>query len=124
MKTIAPVLYIIGASLTGAALAVYMHYPALSPYALIAAGLLIAAAQYISDDTPKDIILRRLYLQRQISHLLISVTGGLMLWLHHNEWIIAITIAAVIQLYTAFRIPALEKRQQEMAGETNSRRIK
>ena len=29
-----------------------------------------------------------------------------------NEWILCLTLAAIIQLYTAYRIPMLEKREK------------
>ena len=38
------------------------------------------------------------------------VAGVLMLVTHNNEWVLCLTIAAIIELYTAFRIPnELEK---------------
>jgi hypothetical protein len=37
-------------------------------------------------------------------------TGVMMVMMHHNEWILGLTVAAVLELYTAFRIPQeLEK---------------
>ena len=42
--------------------------------------------------------------------MLLVLTGVLMFFTRHNEWILCLTVAAVLQLYTAYRIPAeLEK---------------
>ena len=36
-----------------------------------------------------------------------------MFFTHGNEWILALTVAAVIELYTAFRLPQEEAKEKE-----------
>ena len=36
----------------------------------------------------------------------------MLVW-HRNEWIVGLTIAAVLELYTAFRIPQEEAKEQK-----------
>jgi hypothetical protein len=50
--------------------------------------------------------------QQVVDSLLLVVTGVLMFVMHHNEWIVCLTVAVVIELYTAFRIPQ-EYRKEE-----------
>jgi hypothetical protein len=41
------------------------------------------------------------------------LTGFFMMYTHGNEWIACMTIAAVLELYTAFRIPQAQQAEQE-----------
>ena len=53
----------------------------------------------------KNLIIRRLRRQQILGAVLLVFAGVLMLVTHNNEWILCLTIAAVLELYTAFRIP-------------------
>ena len=45
-----------------------------------------------------------------VGAVLLVFAGVLMFVTRHNEWVLCLTVAAILQLYTAFRIPAeLEK---------------
>ena len=44
--------------------------------------------------------------------MLLVFTGVLMLLWHRNEWIACLSIAAVLELYTAFRIPQEEQKEK------------
>ena len=57
---------------------------------------------------PQDVRLRR---QQMLGAALLVLAGVMMLIWHRNEWVLCLTIAAVLELYTAFRIP------QEMKNE-------
>lgn len=54
----------------------------------------------------KNLIVRRLSRQQILGAMLLVIAGVLMFVTRHNEWILCLTIAAVLELYTAFRIPA------------------
>lgn len=58
----------------------------------------------------KNLIIRRLRRQQIIGAMLLVFAGVLMFVTKRNEWIVCLTIAAILQLYTAWRIPSeLEK---------------
>ena len=67
-----------------------------------------------------NLIVRRLRLQQIFGSVMLLVTAVLMAmntfqfgFARRNEWIVALSVACVFELYTAFRIPAeLEKEQK------------
>lgn len=48
-----------------------------------------------------------------IGAAVLVLTGVIMILWHHNEWIAGLTIAAVLELYTAFRIPQEEEKEHK-----------
>ena len=60
----------------------------------------------------KNIVIRRLRRQQLMGAMLLVFTGVLMLLWHRNEWIACLSIAAVLELYTAFRIPQEEQKEK------------
>lgn len=88
------------------------------PYArhLFTAGtVIVAAAQCLSPaihaEGGRAIVLKRLRRQQLFGALMLVVSGLLMFTTHGNEWIVTLTIAAVLELYTAWRLPAEETKQ-------------
>ena len=82
----------------------------LSPYIYTLGALMFAYVQVMSRYEGKNLIVRRLRRQQILGAMLLVLTGVLMFFTRHNEWILCLTVAAIIQLYTAYRIPAeLEK---------------
>lgn len=83
----------------------------LAPYiytvgAVLFAWIQVAYARYEG----KNLIIRRLRRQQIIGAMLLVFAGVLMFVTKRNEWIVCLTIAAILQLYTAWRIPSeLEK---------------
>ena len=58
----------------------------------------------------KNFIVKRLRKQQIFGAVALVFTGVLMFTMKHNEWVVCLSIAAVLELYTAFRIPQeLEK---------------
>ena len=58
----------------------------------------------------KNLIIRRLRRQQILGAVLLVFAGVLMFVTKHNEWVLCLTVAAILELYTAFRIPSeLEK---------------
>lgn len=69
-----------------------------------------------------SIVIRRLRRQQIIGALLLLLSGAAMFaniygitYLRHNEWLAVLAIAAVLELYTAFRIPQ-ELRKEQRGG--------
>lgn len=81
-----------------------------SPYIYILGAVLFAYAQVMNGYDGKNLIIRRLRRQQILGAVLLVIAGVLMIFTRNNEWILCLTIAAIIELYTAFRIPnELEK---------------
>lgn len=81
-----------------------------SPYLYTLGAILFAYVQVIDGYYGKNLIVRRLRRQQILGSVLLLMAGALMFLTQHNEWILCLTIAAILELYTAFRIPAeLEK---------------
>lgn len=83
----------------------------LSPYIYTLGAVLFAYVQVLMGRYDgKNLIIRRLRRQQIIGAALLVFAGVLMFTSKRNEWIVCLTIAAVLQLYTAYRIPSeLEK---------------
>ena len=82
----------------------------LSPILYTIGAVMFAYVQVMSRYEGKNLIVRRLRRQQILASVLFVFTGVLMFVTKHNEWIVCLTIAAVLELYTAFRIPSeLEK---------------
>ena len=81
-----------------------------SPIIYTIGAVLFAYAQVMCRYEGKNLIIRRLRRQQILASVLFVFTGVLMFVTKHNEWILCLTIAAILELYTAFRIPSeLEK---------------
>ena len=83
----------------------------LSPYIYTVGAVLFAYVQVMMGRYDgKNLIIRRLRRQQIIGAILLVFAGVLMFTSKRNEWIVCLTIAAVLQLYTVYRIPSeLEK---------------
>lgn len=60
----------------------------------------------------KNIVLKRLKRQQLIGAMLLVIAGVMMILWHHNEWILCLSVAAVLELYTAYRIPYEEEKEK------------
>lgn len=84
----------------------------LSPYIYTMGAVLFAWVQVVySRYEGKNLIVRRLRRQQIIGAMLLVFAGVLMFVPKRNEWIVCLTIAAVLQLYTAYRIPAEQEKE-------------
>jgi drug/metabolite transporter (DMT)-like permease len=82
----------------------------LSPVVYTVGAILFAYVQVMSRYEGKNLIIRRLRRQQILAAVLLVFAGVLMFVTRHNEWVLCLTIAAILELYTAFRIPSeLEK---------------
>ena len=83
-----------------------------APYIYIAGALMFSGIQAKTGRYyGKNIVLRRLKRQQLIGAMLMVIAGVMMIVWHHNEWILCLSIAAVLELYTAYRIPYEEKKE-------------
>ena len=81
-----------------------------SPYLYTLGAVMFAYVQVMSRYEGKNLIVNRLRRQQILGAVLLVFAGVLMFVTRYNEWILCVTVAAVLQLYTAYRIPAeLEK---------------
>lgn len=83
-----------------------------APYVYLAGSILFAYVQVRLGYDGKNIVIRRLRRQQLMGAMLLVFTGVLMLLWHRNEWIACLSIAAVLELYTAFRIPQEEQKEK------------
>ena len=85
----------------------------LSPYIYTLGAVMFAYVQVMSRYEGQNLIVRRLRRQQVLGAVLLVFAGVLMFVARHNEWILCLTVAAVLELYTAFRIPSeLEKEKK------------
>ena len=83
-----------------------------APYIYLIGAIAFAYVQVMSRYEGKNIIIRRLRRQQVMGAMILVFTGVMMLLWDHNEWIAGLTIAAVLELYTAFRIPQEEAKEK------------
>ena len=82
----------------------------LSPILYTIGAMMFAYVQVMSRYEGKNLIIRRLRRQQILGAVLLVFAGVLMFVTKHNEWVLCLTVAAILELYTAFRIPSeLEK---------------
>ena len=113
MKFLVPGLFTVGAVMALAGAAVYFTGWFLAPYIYTVGALLVAFAQICTPPHGNSLNIRRLRRQQLLGAFCLVLTGGLMFFTHGNEWILALTVAAVIELYTAFRLPQEEANEKE-----------
>lgn len=75
-------------------------------YIYTAGALLFAVMQFLGRVKGGNFVVRRLVTMQMMGALALVAAGVLMFTHHRNEWIVAMTVGALLQLYTSFRIPA------------------
>ncbi len=93
----------------------FLQY-SVAPYVYLVGAIAFATLQLSSRYKGDNFIIKRLQVQQGLGAALLIVTGVLMISLKRNEWIVCMSIAAVLQLYTSFRIP------QELKKETRQKK--
>lgn len=111
MKTV-QFLYYLGAIALLAGAVSRMFLPEYYSYVYIAGAVVFAVAQFLLRPRHKHFMVRRLVVQQQIGAILLVAAGVLMFVLHNNEWVAVMFAGAIMELYTAFRIPAEIEKQQ------------
>lgn len=86
-----------------------------APYIYIVGSLSFAYVQVVvSGYSGTNVVIRRLRRQQILGAMLLVVTGVVMLLWHRNEWIVCLTVSALLELYTAFRIPQEEAKEKKL----------
>lgn len=111
MKQLIPALFTVGAVMVLAGAAVYITGWQLAPYIYTVGATLVALAQINSPSKSQAPNVKRLRRQQIFAALLLVLTGAFMLFTHGNEWIVSLTVAAVIELYTSICIPQEEAKE-------------
>ena len=94
-----------GAIMASVGAALYITDWWLSPYIYMVGAAFVFFAQIISFPSEVGVTIRRLYRIQLLGAFFLVLAGLAMLLLHGNDWIVLLTIAAVLELYTSFRIP-------------------
>ena len=84
-----------------------------APYIYLVGAVLFAYEQVKYGYDGKNFIIRRLRRQQILGAMLLVVAGVMILCMTRNEWIVWLSAAAVIELYTSFRIPQEEEREKK-----------
>lgn len=92
------------AILIGAASRLFL--PEAYAYIYTSGAALFAVTQFILRPRHTHFTVRRLVIQQQIGALLLVAAGVLMFTMNNNEWMVLMLCGALMELYTAFRIPA------------------
>lgn len=91
----------------------YVTHWSLSPYIFTVGAVLVCIAQFFTKPSGNSATLKRLHRQQVFGAVLLVLAGVFMFTTHGNEWIVCMSIAAFIQLYTSFRIPNEERKCEE-----------
>lgn len=111
MKTLIPALFVAGAVMLLVGAAVYVTGWPLSPYIYTVGATMVALAQVNTPVRCKTPAVNRLRRQQLLGAILLVLTGAFMLFTRGNEWIVSLTIAAILELYTSIRIPQEEAKE-------------
>lgn len=109
------VLLLIGASMT-----LFQLFRSWSPFIYTIGAVLFTTMQMMASYEGQNIVIRRLRRQQLIGSAFLLAAAALMFMslyqvapFQADEWKLALTIGAVLETYTAFRIPAeLQKEEQ------------
>lgn len=110
--------YGLGGILLVAGAASPLFLPQYAPYVFTLGALLFCPAQLADRYEGRSIVVRRLRRQQVLGALFLLVTAALMLCSHFgvapfrgHEWEITLLIAAVLEVYTVFRIAHEEEKE-------------
>ena len=109
MKSLIPALFTVGALMVLFGAAVYITGWEPAPYVYTIG--MVALAQINSPSKSNRANVKRLRRQQIFGALLLVLTGAFMFFTHGNEWIVCLTVAAILELYTAIRIPQEEEKE-------------
>lgn len=111
MKHFLPACFVVGAIMVLLGALVYVTGWELAPYIYTVGATLVALAQINSPSSSRRVAVKRLRRQQMFGALVLVLTGAFMLFTHGNEWIVSLTVAAILELYTAIRIPQEEAKE-------------
>ena len=100
------ILAMLGAILLLAGAVLKMSWSDTASYIYTFGAILFAVMQFLNRVRGGNLALRRLVTMQTIGSFALVAAGVLMFTHIRNEWMVAMTIGALLELYTAFRIPA------------------
>jgi hypothetical protein len=104
------ILAMLGAILLLVGAILKMSFGDVASYIYTVGAALFAVMQFMGRVRGGNFAVRRLVTMQTIGSFALVAAGVLMFTHHRNEWIVAMSIGAFLQLYTSFRIPQeLEK---------------
>ena len=105
--------------LAGAVMPLFPGLLVAGAWVFTAGAVLFSSMQMLARYEGSNFTVRRLRRQQLLGAILLLVTAGLLLMkayatgpLRGDEWKLTLTIAAVLEVYTAFRIPAALKKTE------------
>lgn len=109
--SIKEIVYGIGAVIMLVSAAIYITGSEYLKYTYLAGSIIAGAMRFTGFVPSRNTILRRLRIQRIFASIAFILAGVFMFTNRAgNEWIAVFAIAAMLELYTAFRIPYVEKK--------------
>lgn len=108
MKQLIPALFTVGALMVLTGAAMFITGWIYAPYVYTIGAGFVALAQINTPIKGKSKTLKRLRIQQIFGAIALLLAGAFMFSTQGNEWIACLTIAAILELYTAFRIPQEE----------------
>lgn len=105
------ILYILGAVALLFGAVARMFLPEYYAYIYMVGAVVFAVSQFLLRPRNCTLALRRLVMQQQLAGLLFIAAGVLMFTHTHNEWMMLLTCGALVELYTAYRIPHEQDKQ-------------
>lgn len=113
MKQLIPALFAVGALMALVGATVFITGWIYAPYIYTIGAGFVALAQINTPVHGKSKTLKRLRIQQIFGAIALVLTGAFMFFTRGNDWIACLTIAAILELYTAFRIPQEEAKLQQ-----------
>lgn len=102
---VANILYYTGAVVLLIGALMRMSHPEYAAYIYTFGASLLAVMQFIGRVKGGNFVVRRLVFQQQLGGICLVAAGVLMFTHVRNEWIVAMFVGALMELYTAYRIP-------------------
>lgn len=106
-------LFAVGALMVAMGAGLYITDWVLAPYIYNIGAIFVAFAQFWGYPSQASVNVKRLYRQQLLGAFFLVLAGVFMLFVRGNNWIVWLTIAAVLELYTAFRIPQEESKERK-----------
>ena len=112
MKPLITAFFIAGAVMVLTGATTYITGWAYSPHIYLIGAAFVALAQINTPLQTSNKILKRLRIQQKFGGIALLLSAIFMFTTHGNEWIVGLAIASVLELYTSFRIPQEESKEQ------------
>lgn len=123
MNKLISALFAVGAVMTLAGAVTFMSGWLYAPYVYTIGATLFALAQINTFYRGENKNLRRLYRQQLLGAFFLVLAGALMFFSDQNEWILMLTVGAIMELYSSFRISHEEKKEAKRDEEEGSGKI-